>query len=273
MQNNKTAWCPGCGNFGILKAVQDAVSKSGRNKSEFLFVSGIGQAAKLPHYIEANCFNGLHGRALPVAAGARMVRKDLKIVVTTGDGDCYGEGGNHFIHNIRRNIDITVIVHDNRIYGLTKGQASPTTSQGFKTDIQIEGALSSQFRPLETALIGGAGFVARGFSGNPEQLTGLILEALEYKGFSLIDVFQPCVSFNKVNTMKWFKDRIYNLSDKAHDPSDKASAMREAAKKDEEGLPVGIFYKQTGKSFPEYDEMTIGENEASGGFLKEHIIS
>lgn len=200
--NDEIAWCPGCGNFGILNAVKKTLVRLGKPPKDILLVSGIGQAAKLPHYVRCNCFNGLHGRALPVAAAAKIANRNLTVLVTTGDGDCYGEGGNHLIHNIRRNTDITVIVHDNQIYGLTKGQASPTTDPGYVTKIQMEGVILDPLHPLEMAIALGAGFVARGYSLDIEHLSWLILEGIKHKGFSLIDVLQPCVSFNKKNTYK-----------------------------------------------------------------------
>ena len=192
------AWCPGCGDFGILTAVQKALTQLGKQPKDVLLVSGIGQAAKLPHYVRANCFNGLHGRALPAAIGAKIANRALTVIVTTGDGDCYGEGGNHFLHNIRRNVDITVVVHDNQIYGLTKGQASPTTEAGYVTKVQPHGVIVEPFRPLALAISLGCGFVARGFAGHPDSLASLIVQGVEHKGFSLIDVLQPCVSFNKI---------------------------------------------------------------------------
>lgn len=214
------AWRPGCGNFGIQAALKTALAKLGKEPRKLLLVSGIGQAAKMPHYIKANFFNGLHGRALPVAAAARIVNRELTVIVTTGDGDCYGEGGNHFLHNIRRNVDMTVIVHDNRIYGLTKGQASPTTERGIKTKIQPGGVILAPFPPLETALALGCGFVARGYAAEREHLAGLILAAINHKGFSLVDVFQPCVSFNKVNTYDWYAKRVRKIGPE-HDAGDR----------------------------------------------------
>lgn len=189
--NDEIAWCPGCGNFGILNAVKKMLVKLNKPPKDILLVSGIGQAAKLPHYVKCNCFNGLHGRALPVAAAAKIANRNLTVLVTTGDGDCYGEGGNHLIHNIRRNIDITVIVHDNQIYGLTKGQASPTTDPEYVTKIQEEGVVLEPLHPLEMAVALGAGFVARGYSLDIEHLSWLMEEGIRHKGFSLIDVLQP----------------------------------------------------------------------------------
>ncbi|MBF0533319.1 MAG: 2-oxoacid:ferredoxin oxidoreductase subunit beta, partial [Candidatus Omnitrophica bacterium] len=225
--NAEMAWCPGCGDFGILSAVKQALATLGRDPKDILLVSGIGQSAKLPHYVKANCFNGLHGRALPVASAAKIANRNLLVLVTTGEGDCYGEGGNHFIHNIRRNVDITVIVHDNRVYGLTKGQASPTTDLGTETKIQIEGVILDPFNPLECAIGLGCGFVARGFAADLPHLTELIVAGVRHRGFSLIDVLQPCVSFNKINTYAWFRQRVYQLNtDPAYDKTNKIAAYQ-----------------------------------------------
>jgi 2-oxoglutarate/2-oxoacid ferredoxin oxidoreductase subunit beta len=245
------AWCPGCGNFGILTALRTALARLEREPREVVMVSGIGQAAKLPHYVRANCFNGLHGRALPAATGIKIANRDLTVIVTTGDGDCYGEGGNHFIHAIRRNPDITVIVHDNQIYGLTKGQASPTSEKGYVTKAQPRGAASEPLRPLRLALALGCGFVARGFSGDTDHLTGLIGRAVGYKGFSLIDVLQPCVSFNKLNTYAWYKERVYPLEkNTGYDPSNISSAFEKAGEWGEK-IPIGVIYQNPKPCFEE----------------------
>lgn len=249
--DDSIAWCPGCGNFSILQALQQALTQSGLKPNQVLLVSGIGQAAKLPHYIKANCFNGLHGRALPVAVAAKLANRNLKVIVTTGDGDCYGEGGNHFLHNIRRNVDITLIVHDNQIYGLTKGQASPTTDRGFITKVQTGGAILNPFNPLQTALILGAGFIARGFSGEKEDLIQLILEGINHKGFSLIDVLQPCVSFNKKNTYQWYAARIYQVNkDNQYDSANKEQALRKAGEWGDK-IPIGVIYRERKKTYAE----------------------
>jgi 2-oxoglutarate/2-oxoacid ferredoxin oxidoreductase subunit beta len=234
------AWCPGCGNFGILTSLKRALVKLGRQPKDLLLVSGIGQAAKTPHYIKANCFNGLHGRALPAAVGAKIANKDLTVIVTTGDGDCYGEGGNHFIHNIRRNPDITVIVCDNQIYGLTKGQASPTTDEGMKTRFQPDGVILEHLSPLALALAAGCGFVSRGFSQEIDHLTSLIIAGINYKGFALIDVLQPCVTFNKKNTYEWYAKRAYKL-DASYKPNDLSAAFQKSLEWGDR-IPIGILY-------------------------------
>lgn len=249
--NDEIAWCPGCGNFGILNAVKKTLARLGKPPKDILLVSGIGQAAKLPHYVRCNCFNGLHGRALPVAAAAKIANRNLTVLVTTGDGDCYGEGGNHLIHNIRRNTDITVIVHDNQIYGLTKGQASPTTDPGYVTKIQMEGVILDPLHPLEMAIALGAGFVARGYSLDIEHLSWLILEGIKHKGFSLIDVLQPCVSFNKKNTYEWYTRRVYKINDdSSYNPEDKIAAYKNAHEWGER-IPIGIIYRAEKETYEE----------------------
>lgn len=240
------AWCPGCGNFGIQAALKTALARLGKKPQELLLVSGIGQAAKMPHYVKANFFNGLHGRALPAAAAAKIANRELTVIVTTGDGDCYGEGGNHFLHNIRRNVDMTVLVHDNQVYGLTKGQASPTTGQGVKTRIQPRGVILAPFPPLETALALGCGFVARGYAAEREHLAELILAGIAHKGFSLIDVFQPCVSFNKINTYDWYAGKVYKIGPE-HDPADRAAALALAQQR--ERLPIGVLCSRPGPDY------------------------
>jgi 2-oxoglutarate ferredoxin oxidoreductase subunit beta len=243
--SDEIAWCPGCGNFGILNAIRKTLAAMEKDPKDVLLVSGIGQAAKTPHYVRANCFNGLHGRALPAAAGAKIANRELTVIVTTGDGDCYGEGGNHFLHNIRRNIDMTVIVHDNQIYGLTKGQASPTTDPGYTTKVQTDGVVLEPFHPLSFAIGAGCGFVARSFSTQSGQLSELIAEGIRYKGFALIDVLQPCVSFNRKNTHSWYRQRVYDVAhDGTYDPSDIYAAYGKAREWGER-IPTGIIYKRS----------------------------
>jgi len=237
----ETAWCPGCGNFGILKAVKQALASSGIAPREVLFVSGIGQAAKAPHYLNANVFNGLHGRAIPAATGAKLANPALRVIVESGDGCTYGEGGNHFLAALRRNPTLTLIVHDNQVYGLTKGQASPTSDEGFVTKAQPGGVVAEPFNPVEAAVALRAGFVARGFSGMTDHLAGLIAAALAAPGLSLVDVLQPCVSFNKVNTHAWYRERVRELP-ADHDPRDWERAMRVAATWGAT-IPVGVIWR------------------------------
>ncbi len=237
----ETAWCPGCGNFPILKAVVKALVQSDLEPHQVLFVSGIGQAAKAPHYLKANLFNGLHGRAIPVATGARLANPGLKVIVESGDGCVYGEGGNHFLAAIRRNIDLTLLVHNNQVYGLTKGQASPTSGVGFVTKAQPGGVRAEPFNPVAVAVSMHAGFVARGFSGKIDHLADLIRQAIAHRGLALVDVLQPCVSFNKVNTFAWYNKRVYELPP-AHDSTDWEAAMKVASEWGER-IPLGVIHR------------------------------
>lgn len=237
----ETAWCPGCGNFSILKALKTALAQSGLAPHQVLLVSGIGQAAKSPHYLRCNVFNGLHGRALPAATGAKLANPGLNVFVESGDGCSYGEGGNHFLAALRRNLNITMLVHDNQVYGLTKGQASPTTQHGQVTKAQPQGAPSDSFNPVAVAVCMHAGFVARGYAGMIEHLTDLIQQAHAFPGFALVDILQPCVSFNKVNTFAWYKKRIFEIPED-HDPTDWNQAMT-LAQEFGERIPVGVIYR------------------------------
>ncbi len=235
------AWCPGCGNFSILKSFKDAMVEMDIEPHQFTIVSGIGQAAKFPHYVKCNTFNGLHGRALPVATGIRLANSEHPVMVFTGDGDCYGEGGNHFMHAVRRNINVKLFVHDNQIYGLTKGQASPTSMEGMKTKNQPFGVFSEQLNPMALAVALDCSFVARGFSGDMEQTKELIKSALDHKGFSLVDILQPCVTFNKINTFQWYKERVYHI-DPDYNPEDRVQAFQKALEWDDR-IPIGIIYR------------------------------
>ena len=257
---DENAWCPGCGNFAILDAIKHAAAELEIRPEDLVVVSGIGQAAKTPHYIRANGFNGLHGRALPPAQGIKMTNKNLKVIITSGDGDAYGEGGNHFIHAIRRNMDITQIVHDNQIYGLTKGQGSPTTAFGQKTSMQFDGVYLQPLNPLALAISAGATFVARAFSGHRESMLAILKEAITHKGYSLVDILQPCVSFNKINTFKWYKDRMY-LLDNSYNSSDRGEAFKKSLQFGDDGIPVGIIYKEEGKEIFEEIHPVIRDNE------------
>jgi 2-oxoglutarate ferredoxin oxidoreductase subunit beta len=243
------AWCPGCGNFPILKAFKDSVLQLGMEPHGFTVVSGIGQAAKLPHYTRCNTFNGLHGRALPVATGVRLANHGMPVIVTTGDGDCYGEGGNHLMAAIRRNINITLFVHDNQIYGLTKGQPSPTTGEGMVTKNVPFGVISQQFNPMALAVALDCSFAARSFAGDTEHLTAIMQEAILHKGFALVDILQPCVTFNKVNTYEWYRQRVYRLG-KEHDPADRKAAFAMALEWGDR-IPIGVIYRHERPTFEE----------------------
>ena len=239
---HETAWCPGCGNFTILECLKTALEQLGKDPSEVLIAAGIGQAAKTPQYISANAFCGLHGRSLPAAAATKIANERLTVIVDTGDGDSYGEGGNHFIHNIRRNVDITHFVHDNQIYGLTKGQASPTSMMGLITGVQTDGNFNEPLNPVLLAIACGAGFVARAFTGHKEHQISLMKQAIEYKGYALVDILQPCVSFNKTNTFAWYNQRVYEL-DESYDCKNKITAMQKAMEFGDR-IPIGLLYRE-----------------------------
>jgi len=244
------AWCPGCGNFGILNAWKKALAEMDIEPEDLLMVSGIGQAAKLPHYLRCNTFNGLHGRALPVATGAKIANHRLVVVADGGDGDGYAEGGNHLLHAMRRNLDISYFVHNNQVYGLTKGQASPTSDMDMVTGTTPEGNSVSPERPLALAVAGGCSWVARGYAGEMEHLKELMIEAVKNKGFSLLEILQPCVSFNKTNTYDWYKERVYMLSEEGHDPSDRPRAFEKALEWGER-IPLGVLFRAQRKTYGE----------------------
>ena len=254
-EGGETAWCPGCGDFGILQAVKKALVKLELEPYQVLMVSGIGQAAKLPHYMKCNLFNGLHGRTLPVAIGAKITNPRLTVIADGGDGDGYGEGGNHLIHAIRRNVDITYLVHDNQIYGLTKGQASPTSEEGFVTKITPLGMFSRQLNPIALAISLGASFVGRGFSGDIEHLSDLIVQAVENRGFSLVDVLQPCVTFNRVNTFQWYRSRVYKL-DSLYDPKDRLAASQKAHEWGDK-IPIGVIYREARPTYEDHNPRIV----------------
>ena len=237
IDNADIAWCPGCGDFPILASLKQALAELNIAPKDLVMVSGIGQAAKTPHYLKTNVFNGLHGRALPPATAIKAVNPKLTVIAQSGDGDMYGEGGNHFIHTIRRNPDITNIVNNNMVYGLTKGQASPTSPVGFVSSLQT--VSEDPFNPIAVAISLNASFVARAFAGDKEQTKEIIKKAITHKGYALIDIFQPCVTFNKINTFKWFKDNTYYL-DESYDPADRNAAFQKAIETDK--FPLGIIY-------------------------------
>jgi 2-oxoglutarate ferredoxin oxidoreductase subunit beta len=235
-------WCPGCGDFGVLRSVQEAAGKLGVLPKDLLIVSGIGCSSNLPGFIHAYGIHSLHGRAVPVATGAHLANTDLKVVITGGDGDGYGIGVGHLLHAMRRNLDVTYVVMDNQIYGLTTGQASPTTTKGHKTKSTPIGNAETPLHPLALAITAGATYVARGFSGEAKQLTDLIAGGIAHRGFALIDVFSPCVTYNKVNTYPFFKERVYKLEDENWDPTDFYKSMAKALEWGER-IPLGVVYK------------------------------
>jgi 2-oxoglutarate ferredoxin oxidoreductase subunit beta len=235
-------WCPGCGDFGVLNALFRACAELEIHPHEMLVVSGIGCSSNLPGFIKSYGVHSLHGRALPFATGAKLANHALTVVATGGDGDGYGIGLNHFIQAMRRNINLTYIVMNNEVYGLTTGQISPTSEVGMKTKTTPHGNLEGMLNPMALALASGCGYVARGFSGDPKHLMKLYMDGIQYPGFALIDVFSPCVTFNKQNTFDWFRKHVYRLEDKGHDPTDYHVAMDRAMEWGDR-IPIGLLYK------------------------------
>lgn len=253
------AWCPGCGNLSIRRSLLSALKELNLDKGRVVFVSGIGQAAKMPQYINTSFFNGLHGRGLPPATAVKACNPELTVIAVGGDGDMYGEGGNHFLHATRRNPDITLLVHDNMVYGLTKGQAAPTTRLGMETPVQVFGVFEKPINPMALAISLDVTFVARVFCSDMEFTKEIIKKAIQHKGFSLVDIFQPCVSFNKINTYKWFKDNIYYLPED-YDPTDRAAAFKKSL--EEEPFPLGIIYKSDHRTTFE-DNLSVYKSDKS----------
>ncbi|VVB53930.1 2-oxoglutarate synthase subunit KorB [uncultured archaeon] len=240
-------WCPGCGDHAILAALKGAIVDVGVEPHKIAAVSGIGCGSNLPGWLNTYGFMSLHGRSLPVATGIKLANKDLTVIAVGGDGDGFGIGLGHFIHTVRRNIDMTYITQDNQVYGLTTGQTSPTSAKGMKTKSTPMGVLEEPINPLELAIVSGATYVARAFAGDVVHMRKLIADGIRHKGFALVDVFQPCVSFNKINTYDFFKQNVYKLEDVGHDPADREAAMRKAFQKDK--LPIGLFYKTTAQTY------------------------
>jgi 2-oxoglutarate/2-oxoacid ferredoxin oxidoreductase subunit beta len=245
-------WCPGCGDFGVLSALKMALAELGIRPHQAMVVSGIGCSSNLPGYISTYGMHTLHGRALSVATGAQMANHELKIIVTGGDGDGYGIGGNHFVHSMRRNVDLTYIVMNNQIYGLTTGQIAPTSTKGMKTKSTPNGSVENPINPIPLAIAAGASYVARGYTGQVKHLVELIKGGIEHKGFALIDAFSPCVTFNHDNSHEFFKQRTKKLEDIGHDPTDFAAAMKYGYEWDDE-IFIGLFWKRT--DLPALDEL------------------
>ncbi|MDB6063864.1 MAG: 2-oxoacid ferredoxin oxidoreductase [Pedosphaera sp.] len=237
-------WCPGCGDFSVLSALQTALFELGLLPHQVVVISGIGCSSNLPGYVNTYGMHTLHGRALAVATGVKLGNHALKVIATGGDGDGFGIGGNHFMHTMRRNVDLTYIVMDNQIYGLTTGQTSPTSRKGMKTKSTPHGNVENPINPIPLAIVGGATYVGRGFSGKQKHLVDLIKGAIQHKGFSFVDVFSPCVTYNKDNTYQFFNPRVKPLEEMGHDISNFGQAMERGYQWNEE-IPIGLFWKRT----------------------------
>ncbi|RKP55536.1 2-oxoacid:ferredoxin oxidoreductase subunit beta [Cohnella endophytica] len=253
--NVKPNWCPGCGDFSVQAAIQRAAANVGLEPEQLAVISGIGCSGRISGYINAYGLHGIHGRSLPIAQGVKLANRELTVIASGGDGDGFAIGMGHTVHAIRRNLDVTYIVMDNQIYGLTKGQTSPRSAEGFKTKSTPEGSIESTLSPLEIALSAGATFVAQSFSSDLKQLTALIEAGLNHKGFSLINVFSPCVTFNKVNTYDWFKENIVNLEQfPDYDPSNRIAAMTKIMETN--GMVTGLIYQN--KERKSYEDLAVG---------------
>jgi len=246
-------WCPGCGDFGVLKSLKEAILELGIPPHKVLVVSGIGCSSNLPGFINTYGMHTLHGRALAVATGVKLGNHELKVIATGGDGDGFGIGGNHFMHTMRRNVDLTYIVMDNQIYGLTTGQTSPTSRKGMKTKSTPFGNVENPINPIPLAIVGGATYVARGFSGKQKHLVELLKGAIQHKGFAFVDVFSPCVTYNKDNTYQFFNPRVKILEEQGHDAADFQKAMEKGYQWGDDGIPIGLFWKRT--DLPSLEEL------------------
>lgn len=254
----KPNWCPGCGDFSVQAAIQRAAANVGLEPENLAVISGIGCSGRISGYINSYGFHGIHGRSLPIAQGVKMANRDLTVIASGGDGDGFAIGMGHTIHAIRRNIDITYIVMDNHIYGLTKGQTSPRSELGFKTKSTPTGSIESAISIMELVISAGAGFVAQSFSSDLKELTSIIEQGINHKGFSFINVFSPCVTFNKVNTYEWFKDHLIKLdSIEGYDPTNRAQAVNTIMERN--GLVTGLIYQN--KEKPAYETLVNGFKE------------
>ncbi len=253
--NIRPNWCPGCGDFAVQASIQRALGNLNLDPEQVALVSGIGCSGRISGYVNVYGFHGVHGRSLPIAQGVKLSNRNLTVLAAGGDGDGFGIGLNHFMHAVRRNMDITYIVMDNQIYGLTKGQHSPTSSFGFKAKTTPAGNIENALSPLQIAMAAGITFLAQGFSHEVNQLTELIEAGIQHKGFSLINVFSPCVTYNKINTYEWYKEHIVNLEQfPNYDPTDRASAITKVMETD--GLCTGLIYRNDEK--PAYEELITG---------------
>lgn len=257
-------WCPGCGDWGIRVGVKAALEQLKLDPSKVLLSFDIGCSGNMNDFLNGYAMHGLHGRAIPSALGMKVARHDMKTIVIGGDGGLYGEGGNHFIHACRGNHDVTVIVHDNMVYGLTTGQVAPTAKQGYKSKSTPKGIIEQCVNPLALALTSGATFVSQGFAGDARLVIDIIKQAVNHKGFSLVNILQPCVTFNKVNTYQYYLKKTYKL-DENYDPSNLNSALEKSMEVMEEKFPLGVLYKKDGVAYheqiPQLGEKSLFERD------------
>ena len=243
-------WCPGCGDYGVLAALKQALAELELQPKDVAFISGIGCSGKISGYVHSYAFHGVHGRSLPVATAVKLANRDLTVIAAGGDGDGYAIGAGHFIHAVRRNPDVTYIVMDNQTYGLTKGQSSPTSATGYVASVSPNGNPDAPLNGLAMALAVGASFIARAFSGQPKAMVELFKEAIRHKGFSIVEVMSPCVTYNKINTYAWFREHVADVAAQGHDPSDRVAAFDALVRED--AIPLGVIYRN--------DRPTLEEN-------------
>lgn len=252
--DTKPTWCPGCGDYGVVAAIEMAVKRLKIPSHNVVLVSGIGCSSNLPHFLSSYGFHAIHGRALPVAEGIRWANHELTVIATGGDGDGFGIGAGHFVHAMRRNVDLTYVTMDNQIYGLTTGQASPTSMMGQKTKSTPAGVIENPLDPISLALASGATYVARGFSGDVKQMADLVQGGIAHKGFAFVDALSPCVTYNKINTFDWFRQRVYKLDAAGHDPSNLTQAFERSLEWNER-IPTGLFYRVEKPTYEDLEEV------------------
>jgi len=252
--DTKPTWCPGCGDFGVVAAIEMALKRLAIPSHTVVLVSGIGCSSNLPHFLSSYGFHAIHGRAVPVAEGIRWANHGLTVIGTGGDGDGFGIGAGHMIHAMRRNVDLTYVTMDNQIYGLTTGQASPTSRMGQKTKSTPGGVIENPIDPVSLALASGATYIARGFSGDVKHLADLVVGGIQHRGFSFVDVFSPCVTYNKVNTFDFFRQRVYKLESAGHDPTDIVKAWERSLEWGDK-IPVGLFYRTERPTYEDLEEV------------------
>ncbi|MFB6113995.1 MAG: 2-oxoacid:ferredoxin oxidoreductase subunit beta [Halodesulfurarchaeum sp.] len=254
--DKQPTWCPGCGDFGTMNGIMRALANRGKQPKDTFLVAGIGCSGKIGTYMHTYAIHGLHGRALPVATGVKLANPDLEVVAAGGDGDGYSIGAGHFIHAVKRNVDMTYVVMDNRIYGLTKGQASPTSRSDFETSTTPEGPQQPPINPMALALASGGTFIAQSFSSDAQRHVEILEEAMEHDGFSFVNTFSPCVTFNDVDTYDYFSENLVDVGDTDHDPTDYDAAVSKIL--DNEAEYMGILYRDT-------DSVSLGETEGVTG--------
>ena len=264
--NEKPTWCPGCGDFGVLNALYNAMREKGWDPKDVVLVSGIGCSSRLPFFASTYGFHGVHGRVMPIATGVRVANPGLRVLALGGDGDAFAIGGGHFIHAARRNLNVCYVIMDNATYGLTKGQTSPTSSVGYVTKTTPKGSPDRAINPIVLAIASGATFVARGFSGKPKELAELIVQGIDHNGFAAIDCYSPCPTFNKINTFKYYREETASLPEE-YDPTDRIQALRFGAS--EEPFYTGILYREEGESFEDH----IAASQSGGEQDAERVIA